>query len=97
MHGLTVKISPQTKLSSFITDRLSSVLIAGFSCVHADAAYRFFRSRVEERSVSKRGLTSSKQKQKRRHERLTRVSRLVFLCGISVLFIIMFSLQWPSC
>ena len=69
----------------------------------ADAAYRFFRSRVEERSVSKRGLTSDKQKQKRRHERLTRVSiidarsRFVHcLCSHGVLLLGMCSL-WCAC
>ena len=39
----------------------------------SDAAYRFYRTRCEERSVARRGLSSEKQKQKRRRERLTRV------------------------
>lgn len=39
-----------------------------------DAAYRFYRSKCEEDSISKRGLAPERQKKKRRHERLARVS-----------------------
>lgn len=44
----------------------------------SDAAYRFYRTRCEEASVSRRGKASQKLTTKRRHERLTRVSSSFF-------------------
>jgi hypothetical protein len=40
----------------------------------ADASYRFYRTRCEEKSVTRRGLAAEKQKRKRMRERITRVS-----------------------
>lgn len=39
-----------------------------------DAAYRFYQSRAEEQSMKRRGKLELKNKTKRRHERLVRVS-----------------------
>ena len=41
-----------------------------------DAAYRFYRSRAEDLSIKRRGKSESKNKTKRRHERLVRVSKI---------------------
>ena len=43
---------------------------------HVDAAYRFYRSKCEEESIKRCGKAHEKQKQKRKHERLVRVSLL---------------------
>lgn len=40
-----------------------------------DAAYRFYRTKCEEESAVKRGISGNKQKKKRQHERLSRVSQ----------------------
>lgn len=42
--------------------------------IYTDAAYRYYRSRCEENSASRRGLSAINQKKKRRHERIARVS-----------------------
>ena len=39
-----------------------------------DAAYRFYRTRAEEQSIKRRGKMEIKNKTKRRHERIVRVS-----------------------
>ena len=44
----------------------------------ADASYRFYRSKCEEASITKRGLLANKQKTKRRHERLARVGCMMY-------------------
>lgn len=41
---------------------------------NTDAAYRFYRSKSEEESARRRGKLGLKNKSKRRHERLVRVS-----------------------
>ncbi len=47
-----------------------------------DAAYRFFRSRCEERSASRRGIAALNQKKRRQlHERIARVSLIKFKGG----------------
>ena len=45
-----------------------------FSIMSIDAAYRFYRSKCEEDSIKRRGKTSVIAKQKRTHERSSRVS-----------------------
>ena len=54
---------------------------------HADAAYRFYRSRNEDQSAKRRGTFNEKGKAKRRHERLVRVSSYLWhkCLGVSVL------------
>jgi len=47
-----------------------------------DAAYRFYRSKCEEASKTKRGLLTATQKVKRRHERIARVRKICDCCNI---------------
>ena len=54
--------------SAIYDDQLVSCLL------YTDAAYRYYRSRCEENSASRRGLSATNQKKKRRHERIARVS-----------------------
>ena len=57
--------------------RLTTNCILFIQC-HIDAAYRFYKTKCEEDSIKRRGKTAEKQKKKRIHERLTRVSTVKF-------------------
>lgn len=54
-----------------------SLLLSSYDII--DAAYRFYRSRCEEESAKRRGKLQEKNKQKRKHERIVRVSTKIIL------------------
>ena len=51
--------------------------------LYADAACRFYRSKCEEESIKRRGKSAILAKQKRKHERLSRVC-VVLVCTLYV-------------
>ena len=58
-----------------VTKLLTGLVYIFLMCgmLHADAAYRFYRTKCEEDSIKRRGKAAFLAKQKRKHEHLTRV------------------------
>ena len=65
-----------------------SIAIPTVGYIFTDAAYRFYRSRCEDESAKRRGKLQTKNRSKRKHERMTRVSCII---------IVQYSALWGKC
>ena len=68
-----VKALNQDFLTHQVSGKSINIMYVYNIICHVDAAYRYYRSCCEQKSIERRGINSVKLRQKRKNERLSRV------------------------